>query len=109
MSDAVALIERTDKVLEESKALIQRAEAFIQDHPTEPMNPASEALLQEDPFDWFPSKIRTLESAIANGDQEMIDAITNDVAHLIGIKASIRWRDNMIFEAIKRAEESQNI
>lgn len=74
----------------EKDPILKRAEAILQDIPDSPMSPASRQLLHENPLDWVVSRKRSLRAAMLNGDEETLNMVTDDIAHVVG-KRNAEW------------------
>jgi len=75
----------------EQDPILKRTREILDNLPDTEMSPTSRRLLRESPLDWVASRKRSLRSALLEGDQEAVDAIVDDVAHVIGIREANWW------------------
>ena len=66
------------------------------------MHPTSRELLHENPVDWTVSKNRLLRAALLNGDQEVVDQIVDDVAHVVGKINAELWMITTMGEMVAK-------
>lgn len=64
---------------------------LLADFPDTPRSESSRILFRQSPVDWVATSNRQLRAGILNGDQETIDAVVDDVAHVIGKRAANWW------------------
>jgi hypothetical protein len=81
---------------------------LLKDIPTTPMSETSRTLLREDPLEWVMSRRRNLRAALLELDKEAIDAITDDIAHGVGIK-NAEWLTETEWETLVRNSLDENI
>ncbi len=89
----------------ENDPTLKRAKEILDDLPTTPFSEESKKLLHEEPLDWASTRNRQMRAALLEGDQEQVDLIKDDVAHVLGKKAAEWWMlsimEHLVFEEIE--------
>lgn len=75
----------------EEDPILKRAREILEDFPNTKIHPTSREFLHESPLDWSVSRNRLLQAAIRRGDQQAVDEIVDDVAHVVGRRNAEWW------------------